>query len=114
MEPVQLAAILVGAALLASMVSVQIGVSVALIELAFGIGLGNVFNLNPDQSWLVLIAELRFGGAHVPRGRGGRPRRFPGAFPRRRSRSGWRRSQARSWSRRWSRSGRWDGRRRRR
>ena len=58
MEPVQLAAILVGAALLASMVSVQIGVSVALIELAFGIGLGNVFNLNPDQSWLVLIASF--------------------------------------------------------
>jgi Kef-type K+ transport system membrane component KefB len=58
MEPVQLAAILVGAALLASMVSVQIGISVALIELAFGIGLGNVFNLNPDQSWLVLIASF--------------------------------------------------------
>jgi Kef-type K+ transport system membrane component KefB len=56
MEPVQLAAILMGAALLASMVSVRVGVSVALIELAFGIGLGNVFNLNPDQSWLVLIA----------------------------------------------------------
>src|SRR3984957_14927711 len=58
MEPVQLAAILVGAALLGSMVSVQIGVSVALIELAFGVGLGNVFNLNPDQSWLVLIASF--------------------------------------------------------
>ncbi len=58
MEPVQLAAILVGAALLASMVSVQIGVSVALIELAFGIGVGNLFNLNPDQSSLVLIASF--------------------------------------------------------
>ena len=58
MEPVQLAAILMGAALLASMVSVKVGVSVALIELAFGIGLGNVFNLNPDQSWLVLIASF--------------------------------------------------------
>jgi Kef-type K+ transport system membrane component KefB len=58
MEPVQLAAILVGAALLASMVSVQIGISVALIELAFGVGLGNVFNLSPDQSWLVLIASF--------------------------------------------------------
>jgi Kef-type K+ transport system membrane component KefB len=56
MEPVQLAAILSGAVLLASMVSVQVGVSVALIELAFGIGLGNVFSLDPDQSWLVLIA----------------------------------------------------------
>jgi Kef-type K+ transport system membrane component KefB len=56
MEPVQLAAILSGAVLLASMVSVQIGVSVALVELALGIGLGNVFSLDPDQSWLVLIA----------------------------------------------------------
>jgi Kef-type K+ transport system membrane component KefB len=58
MEPVQLAAILMGATLLASMVSVQVGVSVALIELAFGISLGNVFNLNPNQSWLVLIASF--------------------------------------------------------
>jgi Kef-type K+ transport system membrane component KefB len=44
--------------LLASMVSVRIGVSVALIELAFGIGLGNVLNLDPNQSWLVLIASF--------------------------------------------------------
>jgi Kef-type K+ transport system membrane component KefB len=58
MEPVQLAAILSGAALLASMVSVELGVSVALVELAFGIGLGNVFKLDPDQSWLVLIASF--------------------------------------------------------
>jgi Kef-type K+ transport system membrane component KefB len=58
MEPVRLAAILVGAALLSSMVSVQVGVSVALVELAFGIGLGNVFNVDPDQSWLVLIASF--------------------------------------------------------
>ncbi len=58
MEPVQLAAILMGATLLASMMSVQVGVSVALIELAFGIGLGNVFSLNPNQSWLVLIASF--------------------------------------------------------
>jgi len=56
--PVELAAILAGATLLASMVSVQIGVSVALIELALGVGLGNTFNLNPDQSWLVLIASF--------------------------------------------------------
>ena len=58
MEPVQLAAILMGATLLASMVSVEVGVSVALIELALGIALGNVFNLNPNQSWLVLIASF--------------------------------------------------------
>ena len=41
MSVIQLAAILTGAALLASMVSVQVGISVALIELALGIALGN-------------------------------------------------------------------------
>ena len=56
MEPVQLAAILAGAMLLASMVSVEVGISVALIELALGIVLGNVFNLDPNASWLTFIA----------------------------------------------------------
>jgi Kef-type K+ transport system membrane component KefB len=56
MEPVQLAAILASAALLASMVSVEIGVSVALVELALGVALGNVFSLDPNASWLVFIA----------------------------------------------------------
>src|SRR5262249_56834882 len=56
MEPVQLAAIRASAALLASMVSVEIGVSVALIELALGVALGNVFSLDPNASWLVFIA----------------------------------------------------------
>src|SRR5450631_4701409 len=58
MEPVQLAAILSGTVLLASMVSVEIGVSVALIELAFGVVLGNTFDLNPAASWLVFIASF--------------------------------------------------------
>ena len=56
MEPVQLAAILGGAALLASMASVETGISVALVELALGVGLGNVFNLDPNASWLSFIA----------------------------------------------------------
>ena len=56
MEPVQLAAILGGAALLASMVSVETGISVALVELALGVGLGNVFSLDPNASWLSFIA----------------------------------------------------------
>jgi Kef-type K+ transport system membrane component KefB len=58
MEPVQLAAILAGAVLVASMVSVEMGVSVALIELTFGVVLGNVFSLDPNQSWLVFIASF--------------------------------------------------------
>jgi Kef-type K+ transport system membrane component KefB len=58
MEPVQLAAILSGAVLIASMVSVEVGIAVALIELAFGVVLGNVFDLNPDASWLAFIASF--------------------------------------------------------
>ena len=57
-EPVQLAAVLAGAVLLASMVSVEVGISVALIELALGVALGNTFNLDPDASWLVFIASF--------------------------------------------------------
>jgi Kef-type K+ transport system membrane component KefB len=58
MEAVQLAAILTGAALPASMVSVEIGISVALVELTLGVALGNTFNLDPDASWLVFIAGV--------------------------------------------------------
>jgi Kef-type K+ transport system membrane component KefB len=58
MNPIQLAAVLVGAALLASMISVEVGISVALIELALGIALGNTFNLDPNASWLVFIASF--------------------------------------------------------
>jgi Kef-type K+ transport system membrane component KefB len=56
MDSIQLAAILVSAALLASIVSVEVGISVALIELALGIALGNTFNLDPNQGWLVFLA----------------------------------------------------------
>jgi hypothetical protein len=56
MEPVQLAAILAGAVLLASMISVKVGVSVALVELTLGVVLGNAFKLNPEQRWLLFIA----------------------------------------------------------
>lgn len=58
MEPVQLAAILAAAVVLASMISVEVGLSVALIELALGVVVGNVFNLDPDQQWLAFIATF--------------------------------------------------------
>ena len=58
MEPVQLAAILAGAVLVASIVSVEAGISVALIELALGVALGNTFNLDPNQGWLVFLASF--------------------------------------------------------
>ena len=57
MEPVQLAAILAGAALVASMISVEVGISVALIELGLGVFVGNVFDVTtPD--WLVFLASF--------------------------------------------------------
>jgi Kef-type K+ transport system membrane component KefB len=57
-DPIQLAAILAGAALVASMASVEVGISVALLELALGVTLGNAFSLDPDQSWLVFLASF--------------------------------------------------------
>ena len=40
------------------MISVELGLSVALIELTLGVVLGNVFNLDPGQSWLVFVANF--------------------------------------------------------
>jgi len=57
-EPVQLAAVLAATVVLASMVSVELGLSVALIELAFGVVVGNVFDLDPGQDWLVFVANF--------------------------------------------------------
>jgi Kef-type K+ transport system membrane component KefB len=56
MTAVELAAILAAAVVAASMISVELGISVALIELALGIALGNVFSLDPDASWLAFVA----------------------------------------------------------
>jgi Kef-type K+ transport system membrane component KefB len=58
MEPVQLAAVLAATVVLASMISVELGLSVALIELAFGVAVGNIFNLDPGQDWLVFVANF--------------------------------------------------------
>jgi len=45
LDAIELAAVLVTVALLASIVSVELGVTVALIELTFGVIAGNVFDL---------------------------------------------------------------------
>jgi Kef-type K+ transport system membrane component KefB len=58
MEPVQLAAVLAAVVVLASMISVEIGLSVALIELGLGVVVGNVFSLDPGQDWLVFVANF--------------------------------------------------------
>jgi Kef-type K+ transport system membrane component KefB len=55
-EPVQLAAVLAAAVVVASVVSVETGIAVALLELGLGIVVGNVFGVNGDQQWLTFIA----------------------------------------------------------
>lgn len=57
MEPIELAAVLAAAVLLASMVSVELGVTVALVELTLGIVAGNAFDLQ-SQEWLDFIAAF--------------------------------------------------------
>jgi Kef-type K+ transport system membrane component KefB len=55
-DATQLAAVLVAAVVLASMISVELGLSVALIELGLGVVVGNAFRIDPNADWLVFIA----------------------------------------------------------
>ena len=57
MDAVQLAAVLAAVVLLASMLSVELGVTVALIELTLGVIVGNVFHLQ-SADWLDFIAAF--------------------------------------------------------
>lgn len=57
MEPVQLAAVLAAVVLVASMLSVELGITVALLELTLGVAVGNVFDLG-SQEWLDFIAAF--------------------------------------------------------
>jgi Kef-type K+ transport system membrane component KefB len=54
-EPVQLAAVLASVVLVASVVSVEFGITVALIELTLGVVVGNLFDLH-SQEWLDFVA----------------------------------------------------------
>jgi Kef-type K+ transport system membrane component KefB len=56
-SPIQLAAVLGGVVLVASIFSVELGVTVALIELTLGVAVGNVFHLQ-TQEWLDFIATF--------------------------------------------------------
>jgi Kef-type K+ transport system membrane component KefB len=58
MTPVELAAILAATVVLASMVSVELGISVALLELGLGVAVGNTFSLDPNTPWLVFVAQF--------------------------------------------------------
>jgi Kef-type K+ transport system membrane component KefB len=56
-EPIQLALVLAAVVLVASMVSVELGVTVALLELTLGVAAGNAFGLE-SQEWLDFIAAF--------------------------------------------------------
>jgi Kef-type K+ transport system membrane component KefB len=56
-EPIQLAAILAAVVLLASVISVELGLTVALIELTLGVVVGNVFELGSAE-WLDFVATF--------------------------------------------------------
>jgi Kef-type K+ transport system membrane component KefB len=56
-DSVQLAAVLAAVVLIASVVSVELGVTVALVELTLGVAAGNVFHLQ-TQEWLDFIAKF--------------------------------------------------------
>jgi Kef-type K+ transport system membrane component KefB len=56
-DSVQLAAVLAAVVLIASVVSVELGVTVALVELTLGVAVGNLFHLQ-TQEWLDFIAKF--------------------------------------------------------
>jgi Kef-type K+ transport system membrane component KefB len=56
-SPVQLAAVLAAVVLVASMLSVELGVTVALLELTLGVVAGNLFHLQ-TQEWLDFVAQF--------------------------------------------------------
>ena len=57
MDSVQLAAVLAAVVLIASVVSVELGMTVALVELTLGVAVGNLFHLQ-TQEWLDFIAKF--------------------------------------------------------
>lgn len=57
MSPVQLAAVLATVVLVASMLSVELGITVALLELTLGVAAGNIFHLQSAE-WLDFIAKF--------------------------------------------------------
>ena len=57
MSSIQLAAVLAAVVLLASVISVELGITVALVELTLGVVAGNVFDLQ-TQGWLDFIAKF--------------------------------------------------------
>jgi Kef-type K+ transport system membrane component KefB len=57
-DATQVAAVLAATVGLASIISVELGLLVALIELGLGVVVGNLFNVDPNTDWLVFIATF--------------------------------------------------------
>jgi len=57
-DSVQLAAVLAAVVLIASVISVELGVTVALLELTLGVAAGNLVHLQ-TQDWLDFIAKFK-------------------------------------------------------
>jgi hypothetical protein len=74
MTPVELAAVLAATVVLASMLSVELGISVALLELGLGVLVGNAFSSRPRYAVARVRRTVREHRADVPRRCGGRPR----------------------------------------
>ena len=58
MDSVRLAAVLAAVVLIASVISVELGVTVALLELTLGVAAGNLVHLQ-TQDWLDFIAKFK-------------------------------------------------------
>jgi Kef-type K+ transport system membrane component KefB len=58
MDPVELAAVLAAVVVLASMISVELGISVALLELGLGVVVGNLFHIDASTPWLTFVASF--------------------------------------------------------
>jgi Kef-type K+ transport system membrane component KefB len=58
MDPIQLAAVLGAVVVLASMISVELGISVALLELGLGVVVGNLFHIDASTPWLTFVASF--------------------------------------------------------
>ena len=56
------------------MISVEVGISVALLELGLGVVIGNAFSLDPSADWLVFIASFASIVLDLPGRRRGRSR----------------------------------------
>jgi len=57
MNPLLIAALWVGLALFAAMLSIRVGIAVALVEIGVGVAAGNFLHLKPNE-WVNFLASV--------------------------------------------------------